>query len=120
VAPARQVVMVSWGLIKCVVNRHDMQMQVSDIRCSRKVILELRRNREVGGFPFRSFNSESSGGSERGLDLAVNGLPRGLASCVEGAVVLNRDDFPASSSDFCTPSHVTDCDIDGEFRPRSQ
>ena len=96
-------------------------MMTWNILCSGKPILELRRNFELG-FPFLSLSSDSSGGSERGLDLAVNGLPRGLASCVEGAVVLNRKGFPSGSSETCflSPSRVTDCDITGELRPRSQ
>jgi hypothetical protein len=56
----------------------------------------LRRNLELPGFPLAS---DSSGGSERGLEVVVNGLPGGLVSSAELTVVLNRDGFP----ELCVP-----------------
>jgi len=55
----------------------------------------LRRKRDAS-FPLGSLDSDSSGGSERGLDVAVNGLAGGLVSSFEVTVVLNREDFPVA------------------------
>lgn len=100
--------------------KHDWsEIRTRDVRWSRKFILELRRNLELEGFPVPSFKSDSSGGSERGLDLPVIGLPRGLASCVEEAAAFIRKACPSGSS-AVSSSRVTVCDSAGELRPRSQ
>lgn len=84
----------------------------------------LRRNLELPGFPLAS---DSSGGSERGLEVVVNGLPGGLVSSAELAVVLNRDSFPKLCiPEVCVPKLCVfkwasrAGDMTGEFRARSQ
>lgn len=65
-----------------------------------------------------SFDSDSSGGSERGLEVIVNGLAGGLVSSAEFTVVLNRDGFP----ELCVFKWASRAGsmLAGEFRPRSQ
>ena len=49
----------------------------------------LRRGLE----PLASLHSDSSGGSDSGLDVVVNGLPGGLVFSAEVTVVVNRDNL---------------------------
>jgi hypothetical protein len=59
---------------------------VKDIHCSMELILVLRRGLED---PALSLFSDSSGGSESGLEVVVKGLPGGLVpSAVEAAAEL--------------------------------
>jgi hypothetical protein len=54
-------------------------------------ILVLRRGLGPLDLPPISLHSESSGGSDSGLEVVVNGLPGGLVLSAEGTVELNRD-----------------------------
>lgn len=57
-----------------------------NIHCSIELVLVLRRGLDV---PALSLFSDSSGGSDRGLDVVVKGLPGGLVpSAVEAAAEL--------------------------------
>ena len=53
----------------------------------------LRRGLEPLDLPPASLHSDSSGGSDNGLDVVVNGLPGGLVFSAEATVVLNRDNL---------------------------
>jgi hypothetical protein len=64
------------------------------ILCSWEPILVLRRGLEPLDLPPTSLDSDSSGGSDSGLDVVVNGLPGGLVLSAEATVVLNRDNLP--------------------------
>jgi hypothetical protein len=63
------------------------------IRCSCEPILVLRRGLEPLDLAPTSLHSDSSGGSDSGLDVVVNGLPGGLVFSAEVTVVLNRDNL---------------------------
>jgi len=61
-----------------------------NIRWSWDPILVLRRGFDPVALAFPSLVSDSSGGSDKGLDVVVNGLMGGVCP---SAVGLERDDF---------------------------
>jgi hypothetical protein len=75
------------------------------------MVLVLRRVFRV--LPLTSFDSLSSGGSERGLDLVVTGLEGGLDASAAATVALNRELLAVN------PLLIMG-DNAGEFRTRSQ
>ena len=86
-------------------------------------ILVLRRGLEPLDLPLTSLLSDSSGGSDSGLDVVVNGLPGGLVLSAEVTVVLNRDNLLEVCMLVCVfkwASRANIGDIAGEFRARSQ
>ena len=86
-----------------------MSLQV-DCSCGNGITL-LRRLRDLT--PLASFNSVSSGGSERGLELAVRGLEGGLGASAAITTELNRK--------FCPEGEpLTAGDKADKFRARSQ
>ena len=83
-------------------------------------ILVLRRDLEPLDLPPTSLLSDSSGGSDSGLDVVVNGLPGGLVLSAEATVVLNRDNLVEVCMLVCVFRWASRANIAGEFRARSQ
>ena len=53
----------------------------------------LRRNLELDALPVPSLDTDSSGGSDKGLDVLVNGLAGGLLSSVDVTALLKCEGF---------------------------
>lgn len=64
----------------------------------------LRRGLELAPFPLTALYSLSSGGSDRGLEVAVRGLEGVLVSPAVVTVALSRESFPADWMFICVLS----------------